>query len=42
VDVVRHAALALYGGGALLSLLAVWMALRFMQALSTGERACMS
>jgi dipeptide/tripeptide permease len=42
VDVVHHASLALYGGGALLSLLAVWMALRFMQALSTGERACMS
>lgn len=42
MDVVRHAALALYGGGALLSLLAVWMAWRFMQALSTGERACTS
>ena len=40
VDVVQRASLALYGGGALLSLLAVRMAWRFMKAQPSGEKAC--
>ena len=39
VDVVQRASLALYGGGALLSLLAVRMAWRFARAHPIGERA---
>jgi hypothetical protein len=37
VDVVWRASLALYGGGALLSLLAVVMAWRFLRALERGR-----
>ena len=37
VDIVRRASLALYGGGALLSLLAIVMAWRFLRALERGR-----
>jgi MFS family permease len=39
IDVVQRASLALYGGGAVLSLLAVLMAWRFVQAPGPGEKA---